>query len=61
MSPEPTIEELMRYAALLAWIMESPDEVNDVRETAVHVWRIELTVEAHERLQQFKSSEFRDG
>lgn len=52
-------DELRRYAGLLAWIMMS-DDVDEVRQTAVHVWRVELTVDDHRRLQEFLPTDLRD-
>lgn len=54
------IAELRRYAGLLAWIMQPEDDIDEVRDTAVHVWRISLTVEEHQRLQQFLPDHLRD-
>lgn len=51
--------ELRRYAGLLAWIMYSKDDREEVRETAVHVWRVELTPEQHDRLQEFLPEDLR--
>lgn len=57
---EPERDELLRYAALLAWIMQSKDDRREVEETAVHVWRVELTIEQHEQLNRFLPDELRD-
>jgi hypothetical protein len=54
------IEKLRRYAELLAWIMASPDDRVEVEGTAVHVWRIELTVAQHEELAAYLPPELRD-
>jgi hypothetical protein len=53
-------DELLRYAALLAWIMDSEDDRAEVEDTAVHVWRVELAVEDHARLARFLPDELRD-
>lgn len=58
--PAPTEAELLRYVELLAWIMQPEDDRNEVEGTAVHVWRVGLTVEEHARLQQFLPDELRD-
>lgn len=52
--------ELRRYAGLLAWIMMSEDNRREVEETAIHVWRVELTREQHARLMEFLPAELRD-
>ena len=58
--PPATEEELLHYANLLAQILESKDNRDDVEQAAVHVWRIELTIEQHERLQQFNLEPLED-
>jgi hypothetical protein len=49
--------ELRYYAALLAYIMAPEDDRSAMWGNAEHIWRIELSVEQHERLQQFLPAE----
>jgi hypothetical protein len=52
--------ELHRYAGLLAWIMMPLVDADEVRQTAIHVWRVELTLEDHKRLQSFLPADVRE-
>lgn len=54
------IDELRRYAGLLAWIMQPTEDRAGVEDTAVHVWRISLTLEDHARLDRFLPDDLRE-